>query len=221
MEGVIEGVINGASTLKMDYYSGRSIQIYNKVVFQSIMKQFAEFVPIAAFFGIYFYTKDIFISTGVLMAAMFLQLIYEFTSSGKVQKKTLYVFGIVIVLGSLTLVFRDEIFLLWKPTIVNWVFCLALLGSQIFTKENLIKKMVGQQLSLPDHVWKNLTLGWSLGFFIAGAVNLYVAFNFSLDIWVTYKLFGGFGITLIYMVIMMTYLVRGGYLKEIEGDTAD
>lgn len=185
------------------------------------MKQFAEFIPIAAFFGIYFYTKDIFLSTGVLMTAMLLQLVFEFFTSGRVQKKTLYIFGIVMVLGSLTLIFRDETFLLWKPTIVNWVFCLALLGSQVLAKENMIKKMMGHQLDLPDHVWRNLTLGWSLGFFIAGLINLYVAFNFSLDVWVTYKLFGGFGITLAYMVIMMTYLVKGGYLKEIESDNTD
>ncbi|MBL4680273.1 MAG: septation protein IspZ [Pseudomonadales bacterium] len=185
------------------------------------MKQFTEFVPIAAFTGVHFYTKDIFFSTGVLMIAMLGQLVYKYASSGKVQKKTLYIFGIVVALGSLTLIFRDKIFLLWKPTIVNWVFCLALLGSQLLSKENLIKKMMGRQLSLPNHVWKNLTLGWSLGFFVAGVLNLFVAFNFSLDAWVTYKLFGGFGITVIYMVIMMTYLVKGGYLEEIESDIAD
>jgi len=180
------------------------------------MKQFAEFVPITVFFGVYFYTKDIFLSTGVLMTAMFLQLVYEFFTTGKVEKKTLVIFGIVTVLGSLTLFFQDETFLLWKPTIVNWVFCIVLLGSHLILKKNLLEKMLGQQLTLPPFVWKNLSLGWSLGFFIAGAINLYVAFNFSLDTWVTYKLFGGFGISLVYMVIMMTYLVRGGYIKESE-----
>jgi intracellular septation protein len=174
------------------------------------MKQFAEFVPITVFFGVYFYTKDIFLSTGVLMTAMFLQLLYEFFTTGKVEKKTLVIFGIVVVLGSLTLFFQDETFLLWKPTIVNWMFCIVLLGSHFIAEKNLLEKMLGQ------HVWKNLGLGWSLGFFIAGAVNLYVAFNFSLDTWVTYKLFGGFGISLLYMVIMMTYLVRGGYIKDAQ-----
>ncbi|MFT7686525.1 MAG: intracellular septation protein [Candidatus Azotimanducaceae bacterium] len=180
------------------------------------MKQFAEFVPITVFFGVYFYTRDIFLSTGVLMAAMFLQLLFEFFTTGKVEKKTLIIFGIVVVLGSLTLFFQDETFLLWKPTIVNWLFCIVLLGSHLVSEKTLLEKMLGQQLTLPAPVWKNLSLGWSLGFFVAGAINLFVAYNYSLDTWVTYKLFGGFGISLIYMVIMMTYLVKGGYLKDVE-----
>ena len=180
------------------------------------MKQFSEFVPITVFFGVYFYTKDIFLSTGVLMAAMFLQLVFEFFTTGKVEKKTFIIFGIVLVLGSLTLFFQDETFLLWKPTIVNWLFCIVLLGSHLISDKTLLEKMLGQQLTLPAPVWKNLSFGWSLGFFLAGALNLFVAYNFSLDTWVTYKLFGGFGISLVYMVIMMTYLVKGGYLKDVE-----
>lgn len=150
------------------------------------------------------------------MAAMFLQLLFEFFTTGKVEKKTLIIFGIVVVLGSLTLFFQDETFLLWKPTIVNWLFCIVLLGSHLVSEKTLLEKMLGQQLTLPAPVWKNLSLGWSLGFFVAGAINLFVAYNYSLDTWVTYKLFGGFGISLIYMVIMMTYLVKGGYLKDVE-----
>ena len=155
------------------------------------------------------------------MAAMSLQVVYEFISNGKVEKKTLIILGIVLVLGTLTLVFQDETFLLWKPTIVNWLFCGALLGSHLFAKQNLLEKMLGDQLTLPTEVWRNLALGWSLGFFVAGGINLFVAYSFSLDVWVSYKLFGGFGITIIYMVIMMTYLVKGGYLKEIETESND
>ena len=74
--------------------------------------------------------------------------------------------------------------------------------------------MLGAQLRLPDSVWLRLNLGWSLGFFIAGALNLVVAFNFSLAFWVSYKLIGGFAITLSYIVLTLIYLSSGGHLQD-------
>ena len=97
---------------------------------------------------------------------------------------------------------------------VNWIFTLILLGFHFLSRENPLKKMMGSKLHLPDVVWKNITLGWSAGFFIAGLLNLIVAYNFSLDAWVSYKLFGGIIITLAYFIIMMIYLWKGGFLKQ-------
>ena len=91
---------------------------------------------------------------------------------------------------------------------------IALLASQYVGKDNLLKKMLGSQLALPDVVWRNLSFGWSGGFFLAGSINLIVAYQFSLDFWVSYKLIGGFALTLAYIIITMIYLYRGGYLKE-------
>lgn len=182
------------------------------------MKQFAEFLPIAVFAGVYFYTRDIFISTAVLILATLCQIAFEYGRTRTVSKQNLFVFGTVVVLGGLTLSFRDEVFIQWKPTLVNWAFCLVLLGTQLIAKINLMKKLLGSQINLPDHVWKTLTYGWSLGFFTAGALNLFVAFNFDMDFWVSYKLVGGFALTLFYMVVTVTYLVRGGYLEDAEPD---
>ncbi len=187
------------------------------------MKQFAEYLPIALFAGVYFYTRDIFISTGVLMMGMLLQVVYEYVVDKAVSKRTQFIFWSVVLLGGLTLVLRDETFIQWKPTLVNWAFCIALLVSQYLTKESLLVKMLGEQINLPYKVWRNLTLGWSLGFFIAGGLNLIVAYNFTMDFWVSYKLVGGFAITLIYIIITMVYLATGGYLQEPEtkSDTVD
>lgn len=178
------------------------------------MKQFVEFLPIAAFAGVFFYTRDIYIATMVLMAGICLQVGYEFATTRRVEKRTQVLFWVAIVLGGATIAFRDEVFLFWKPTVVNWLFALVLLGGQMFTKEYLLKKMLGTQLPLPDVAWRNLTYGWACGFFIAGALNLVVAFQFSLEFWVSYKLIGGFGLTMVYMIITMVYLVKGGYLTE-------
>ena len=183
------------------------------------MKQFVEFIPVALFVGVYFTTRDIYISTAVLMGGVTLQLIYEWVTERTVDKRTQVIFWVAILFGGATLAFRNEEFIQWKPTIVNWLFSAALLISQYVSTDNLLKKLLGDQLPLPDHVWRNLNLGWSAGFFTAGALNLVVAYGFSLDFWVTYKLVGGFAITFIYMVITMVYLYKGGYIQE-EPDTA-
>jgi len=178
------------------------------------MKQFIEFLPVAFFVAVYFYTRDIYVSTAVLMAAIFVQVVVEFIAFRRVEKKTQVIFWVAILFGGATLLFRDQLFIQWKPTVVNWLFAVALLASQFIGRENLIKRMLGQQIKLPDHVWRNLNVGWACGFFIAGALNLVVAYSFSLDFWVSYKLFGGFAITLVYVIITVAYLAKGGYVKE-------
>ncbi len=77
--------------------------------------------------------------------------------------------------------------------------------------------MLGGQIRLPGEVWRNLSYGWALGFVFAGVLNIIVAYNFSLDFWVTYKLVGGFSLTLFYIIVTITYLARGGYLKDLDG----
>ncbi len=178
------------------------------------MKQFIEFVPVVLFVGVYFTTKDIYLSTGVLMAGIFLQVAYEYFTTGTVEKKTQAIFAIAMLFGGATLLFRNEVFIQWKPTIVNWLFAAALWGSLVLVKTNLLKKMMGAQLDMPDTAWRHLNHGWALGFFIAGVLRLVVAYNFSLDFWVSYKLFGGMGLTIFYMVCTVVYLIKGGYLAE-------
>ena len=197
--------------------AGPSKMLYDddrKMTSRAIMRQFIEFIPIALFVAVYFTTRDIYIATAVLMAGVCVQLGFEWKTDGAVSRRTQLVFWVVILAGVATLAFRDEIFIKWKPTIVNWLFCVALLASELLTRDNLLQKMLGEHLPLPKHVWRNLAFGWSAGFFLAGALNLVVAYGFSTDFWVTYKLVGGFALTLGYMVITMIYLVRGGYIEE-------
>lgn len=180
------------------------------------MKQFIEFMPVALFVAIYFYTKDIYLSTGVLMVAIGAQLGIEFATFKRVERKTQVIFWVAILFGGATLLFRNEAFIQWKPTVVNWLFAVALLASQYIGKENLLQKLLGAQLKLPSPVWRNLNFGWSFGFFLAGVLNLVVAWYFSLDFWVSYKLVGGFGLTLLYMIVTIVYLVKGGYIQQEE-----
>lgn len=185
------------------------------------MKQFIEFIPVALFVAVYFSTRDVYLSTACLMAALGLQVIYEFVRFRQVEKRTKVIFWVAMVFGGATLIFRNELFIQWKPTIVNWFFSGVLIGSHFLGRENMLRKMLGKQIPLPLKVWVHLNAGWALGFFIAGLLNLIVAYNFSLDFWVTYKLVGGFAITLTYIIITIVYLARTGYLKTPDDDKSD
>lgn len=178
------------------------------------MKQFLEIVPVALFVGIYFYSRDIYLSTAVLMGGICAQLIFEYILFKRIEKKSQIIFWIAMTFGGATLLFRNELFIQWKPTIINWIFAAVLLGTQWLGKANLLKRMLDGQLHLPDQAWRILNTGWSLGFILAGVLNLIVAFNFSLEFWVSYKLFGGTALTFLYMVITIIYLVKNNYLQE-------
>ena len=180
------------------------------------MKQFFEFLPVGAFFITYVVTRDIFNSTAVLMGALLVQVVFEYAVYKQVEKKTQIIFAVAVIFGGATLLFRDETFILWKPTIVNWLFSVILVVTMLVAKRNLIELALGSQLKLPEGIWRNLNYGWSAGFFIAGVLNLIVAYGFSLDFWVTYKLIGGFAITLFYIFMTFYYLYVTGHLQQLQ-----
>lgn len=181
------------------------------------MKQFLDFVPILVFV-IAFFTTDIYIATAALMIAVTIQVVVIKAIGQRVSRELLITFWASIVFGALTLWLRDEMFIMWKPTVVNWLFSAILIVGHFIEGDNFIKRLLGQQLRCPDSVWTQLNFGWAFGFFLAGVLNLVVAYNFSLDFWVSYKLIGGFAITLTYLVITMLYLNKLGLLTEPEAD---
>ena len=180
------------------------------------MKQIIESLPIIIFTITYFYSRDIFFATLILLIGLFAQVCLEYLLGKKVSKKTKMIFGISLLFGGSTLFFRNEEFLFWRPTVINWSFSVILLYVDFISEKNLLKMILGKTILLPDNVWRRLSRGWSLGFFISGLLNIIIAYNFTIDIWVSYKLFGGFLITLTFVVIMMIYLWRGGYLNKKE-----
>ena len=102
--------------------------------------------------------------------------------------------AIIVVFGGATLFFHNPTFIKWKPTALYWLFGGVLLGSAWLLGRNLIRAMLEAQIKLPDPVWARLNLAWA-GFFIAmGVLNLWVAYNFSEEAWVNFKMFGGMGL---------------------------
>lgn len=183
------------------------------------MTQLLDFVPIALFVAVYF-AVDIYWATGALMAAVTVQVLAYRLAGRPVSRELNLTFWASLVFGTLTLVFRNETFIQWKPTIVNWLLAASLVGSHLLGRTNLLKQLLGKQLSLLDEVWTRLNFGWAFGFFFAGVLNLIVAYNFSMEFWVGYKLVGGFALTFLYIVITMIYLSRKGFLEAPATDGA-
>jgi intracellular septation protein len=182
------------------------------------MTQLLDFVPIAVFVGVFFAT-DIYWATAALMVAVTAQVGAYLLAKKPISRELHMTFWASLVFGALTLLFRNETFIQWKPTIVNWLLAASLVGSFYVGKTNLLKQLLGHQLTLVDEVWTRLNFGWALGFFFAGALNLVVAYSFSMEFWVSYKLFGGFALTFLYIVITLVYLSRKGFLQVEEAES--
>jgi len=121
-------------------------------------------------------------------------------------------FGIILVFGGATLLLHDETFIKWKPTILYWVFATALLGSNLLFKKNLMRTLMHEKLTLPVKVWDRVNLSWGLFFAVLGVVNLYVAFNYSTDTLVNFKLFGTTGLMMVFVILQAMMLAK--YMDE-------
>jgi intracellular septation protein len=133
-------------------------------------------------------------------------LCIQWAQSRKINKIYLGSTLLVIVLGAATLFFKNPTFLYWKPTVLNWLIALVFFGSQWIGKEPIIKRMLKQAAELKDEQWKKLNLMWVIFFIFSGAINIYVAYNYNEEFWVKFKLFGLFGITLIFVIIQSIWL---------------
>ena len=170
------------------------------------MKQILDFLPLLVFFAVYkFY--DIFLASGALVAASAVQIALIYLLYKRVEKQHLITFALVAVFGTLTMVLRDDTFIKWKVTIVQFLFAGALLIAELMNK-SLLKAMLGKEMPLPDTIWRRAALAWVVFFVASGILNLYIAFNLSQEAWVNFKVFGLMGMTLVYTLLTILYLYR-------------
>jgi intracellular septation protein len=130
----------------------------------------------------------------------------------KLQKKPItsmqwISFILVLIFGGISVFFRNEIFIKWKPTVLNWGFALAFLISHFVGKKSLTERLLTMaNIDAPKAVWQRLNYAWIIFFIISGALNIIVAYQFSTDIWVNFKLFGLFGLTALFAIAQAFYL---------------
>ena len=156
----------------------------------------------------------ILLATVVVIVATMAQIAWVHFRHGKVDKMLWVSLALVTVFGGMTLIFQDETFIKWKPTILYWVFAASMIFAALVLKKNPIKAMLGEQLTLPDPVWNKVNLSWTAFFAFMGALNLIVAFNFSTDTWVDFKLFGGMGLMLLF--VLGQGLMLSKYIEDKE-----
>jgi intracellular septation protein len=171
------------------------------------MKFLFDLFPVILFFVAY-KMADIYVATAVAIGATFLQIGLLALMRRKIDLMLWVSFGIIVVFGGATLVLRDETFIKWKPTVLYWLFGIALALSDLLLRRNLIRGMLSAQIQLPDAVWRRLNWSWTAFFAFMGVANLLVAFNFTTDQWVNFKLFGATGLMLAFVVGQALYLSR-------------
>lgn len=172
-----------------------------------------DLFPLALFFLVFRFS-DIYMATGVAMLASVLQIVW-LKLTGKVIETSHWInLAVIVVFGGATLIFHNDVFIRWKPTVLYWIFAAILLGARYLMHRNLMQKLMGGQLVLPGKVWDKLNLAWSLFFVVAGIINLYVAFSghFTESQWVNFKAFGLLGLMLVFVIAQSLWL--GRYMQD-------
>ena len=194
------------------------------------MKLLLDFLPIVIFFIVYKFAPEtidaispflnadqiqqlsdmpaMVLATAALIPATMLQILYTKISTGKVETMHLVTLALVVTMGGATVILQDKTFIQWKPTVVNWLFAAAIFGSRYIGNKTILERMMGQNLTLPANAWNNLNYAWVAFFAFSGTANLYVAYNFSEDVWVNFKLFGLLGLTILFIIAQSFYLYR-------------
>lgn len=212
------------------------------------MKILLDFLPILLFFGTYNYAKGhtdwaaqfatehfgaivsggvvgpsqapVLLATVVVIVATLAQVIVMKLRGKKIDTMLWVSLGLVVVFGGATIWFQNETFIKWKPTVLYWAMGLSFWVSQAFFGKNLLQTMLGEQVQLPAPVWQRLSLSW-IGFFtLMGVLNLWVAYSFSTDTWVNFKLFGGIGLMLLFTLGQGVYMSRHMPPEPGEADAA-
>ena len=171
------------------------------------MKLLLDFLPIAVFFAA-FKLFDIYVATAVAIGATVAQIAWLRWRTGKVEPMQWLSLGVIVLFGGATLLAHNDTFIKWKPTVLYWLMGGALAIGQLVFRRNLLKSLMGPQLSLPAAAWRILNWSWAGFFAVMGCANLWVAFNYSTDTWVNFKLFGGLGLMAVFVVAQAVYLSR-------------
>lgn len=177
------------------------------------MKFLLDYFPIVVFVGFYFFSgveEPMYLAVQALIVASAIQTVGYRLVTGKFEKTHIWTFVITLVLGGMTIVFRDAAFIQWKASIVVWFMAGFLLFKQYVSKKPLIKDMLNktieEELEVPENIWSRINLIWPASYILFGFLNLYVAFNFSEAFWVNFKLFGLFGLNIVLLIYTMVLL---------------
>jgi intracellular septation protein len=173
------------------------------------MQLLADYFPIILFF-LAFKWQGIWVATGVAIAASVVQIVW-FHFRGRVFAVHWISLVIIVVFGGATLLLQNEAFIKWKPTVLYLTFGLVLAAGKVMFRRNLLGYLM-KDLTLPERVWSGLTWAWVAFFSAMALANWYIAFHYSTDAWVNFKVWGGIGLFLVFALAQGVVLSR--YLTE-------
>ena len=171
------------------------------------MKFFIDLLPVIIFFVVYKYTDIFYATFSAIIVSIFLA-ITTYLIKKKIEKMVLINTLLITILGGLTILLKDNTFIMWKPTAIYWLFALVLIASQLLFKKNLMKQMLEKQVTLQDHAWNHISMNVIIFMIGIGILNLYVAFNFEENTWVNFKLFGITFLLFIFMIYLALYISK-------------
>ena len=197
------------------------------------MKFFIEFLPVILFFAAYkFYTlipapiiesinntmpftltagneaDSIYFATLIAILFSGITVLIHYLKTRDFNKNQTITFVLFLIFGGATLFLRDPTFIKWKPTVINLVFALIFLGSAVIGEKTLAERFLGAAISAPKSIWIRLNSAWIIFFVAVAAINLFIAYNFSEETWVNFKLFGMMGLTIVFIILQMIVLSR-------------
>ena len=185
------------------------------------MKLLNDFLPIILFFVAYkfaggnyefngqsYQVAGIYAATAVMILVTLIQVGYTWLRYRRVEKVHIVTLLLVTVLGGATIWLQNPDFIMWKPTVVNWLFAMGFIGARLFTDKTLLERLMGQHVQMPATIWARLNMAWIVFFVFSGMLNLYVAYGFSEATWVNFKLFGMLGLTIVFIIAQSVYLAK-------------
>lgn len=185
-----------------------------------------DFIPVLGFIGAYIIARmtghgenAMYIATAVLMAVTMAQIGWMLARKQTVEKRHWLTLAVILVLGAITLLLRNDMFIKFKPTVLNFAIAAVFLGSQWVGRENLTQRMLGKVFDMPPPLWTKLNLAWVLFFVFEGILNAVVAVVASNDFYIGFKLWGLMGMTFIFMIAQFVLLRR--YVRQDDKGESD
>jgi intracellular septation protein len=154
----------------------------------------------------------VIIATGCAVVATVIQVGWLLIRRARISPAVWLSAALIFVFGGLTVWLQNEWFIKWKPTLLYWAFALVLGAGRWIWKRNLLGALFSSEMQLPPVAWDRLLVAWSVFFLAVGALNLFVAYQFSTAAWVNFKFFGMLGLTFVYSISTGVYIAR--YIKE-------
>lgn len=180
-----------------------------------------DFGPLLVFFGAFHWLRRdhpdeaMLWAAGIFAVAAVVALGINWLRHKRVSGMLVFATIVIVLTAALALLFDNKAIFYMKPTAMNAAYGVLAIGGALVGK-NLIKLMVGDAFTLPDHAWNGLAWRWGFFFFAMAVLNEIIWRNFSEAFWVNFKTFGFLPLTIVFTLALIPYIQRHGGLAGLE-----